>query len=422
MKEFNVIGKNVIKKDAVDKVLGKAKFAADMKLPNMLVAGVKRSEVPSGKVININAEKAKKLPGVVSVLTYKDIPGENIIGIINKDEPILVEDKIRRIGDAIAIVAAEDESTLEKALELIEVEIEETQGVFTIEDALKEDSPKVHGDTNILAEKILKRGDVDAAFKKCDVIVENEYSTPVIAHMFIEPEATLANYEEGIITFYSSTQNPHYDRGEVARMLGITLNRVRSVQATTGGGFGGKLDISTQCHTALLAFYTNRPIKMVRSREESMKVSSKRHPHYMKFKTGATKDGKILATDVELLQDTGAYGSYGLAVITRSMVHAQGPYEIPNVRIRAKMVYTNNPMSGAMRGFGVPQVAIGHEGQMDALAEKLGIDPVEIRTKNCFQTGSVTATGQKLVDSIGIYETIKKAADKAEQIMDKEGK
>lgn len=422
MKEFNVIGKNVAKKDALDKVLGKSKFAADMRLPNMLIAGVKRSEVPSGKVISVNIEKAKKLPGVVSVLTYKDIPGENIIGIINKDEPILVEDKIRRIGDAIALVAAEDESTLEKALELIEVEIEETQGVFTIEDALKEDSPKIHGDSNILSEKVLKRGDVDEAFKKCDVIVENEYSTPVIAHMFIEPEATLANYEEGIMTFWSSTQNPHYDRGEVARMLGITLNRVRSIQATTGGGFGGKLDISTQCHTSLLAFYTKRPIKMVRSRKESMMVSAKRHPHYMKFKTGATKDGKILATDVELLQDTGAYASYGLAVITRAMVHAQGPYEIPNVRIRARMVYTNNPMSGAMRGFGVPQVSIGHEGQMDTLAEKLGIDPIELRLKNCFQTGSVTATGQKLADSIGIYETIKKAAEKADEIMDKEGK
>lgn len=422
MKEFNVIGKNVAKKDALDKVLGKSMFTADMRLPNMLMAGVKRSEVPSGKVISINTEKAKNLPGVVSVLTYKDIPGENVIGIINKDEPILVTDKIRRIGDAIALVAAENESTLEKALELIEVEIEETQGVFTIEDALKEDSPKIHGDSNILSEKVLKRGDVDAAFEKCDVIVENEYSTPVIAHMFIEPEATLAKYEEGIITFWSSTQNPHYDRGEVARMLGLTLNRVRSVQATTGGGFGGKLDISTQCHTALLAFYTKRPVKMVRSRKESMIVSSKRHPHFMKFKTGATKDGKILATDVELLQDTGAYGSYGLAVITRAMVHAQGPYEIPNVRIRARMVYTNNPMSGAMRGFGVPQVAIGHEGQMDALAEKLGIDSVEIRLKNCFKTGSVTGTGQKLADSIGIYETIKKAADKADEIMDKEGK
>jgi CO/xanthine dehydrogenase Mo-binding subunit len=263
----------------------------------------------------------------------------------------------------------------------------------------------------------LNRGDVEAAFEKCDIIVENEYYTPQINHAFIEPEATIAKYEGGIVTFWSSTQNPHYDRGEVAKMLGIGQNRVRSIQAVTGGGFGGKLDISTQCHACLAAYYTKRPIKLVRSRKESMIVSSKRHEHFMKFKTGATKNGKILATDVELLEDTGAYGSYGLAVITRAVVHAQGPYDIPNVRVKATMVYTNNPMAGAMRGFGVPQVAVGHEGQMDILANKLGMDPIKFRMMNCFKVGSVTGTGQRLNDSVGIYETLEKAAEKANELM-----
>lgn len=417
MKNLNVIGKNLVKKDSLDKVLGKAEFVADMKLPNMLVAGVKRSEVPSAKVISVNIEKAKALPGVAAVLTYKDIPGENIIGIINKDEQVLVTDKIRRIGDAIAIVAAENKDILEEALELIEVELEETKGVFTIEDALKEDSLKVHGDTNVLSQKVLQRGDVDKAFEECDVVIENNYYTPVIAHMFIEPEATLSKYEDGVVTFWSSTQNPHYDRSEVGRMLDFPLNRVRSIQGSTGGAFGGKLDISTQCHTALLAFYTKRPVKMVRSRKESMVVSAKRHPHYMKYKTGATKDGKVLAMDVELLQDTGSYASYGLAVITRSMVHAQGPYDIPNVRVKATMVYTNNPMCGAMRGFGVPQVSIGHEGQMDALARELNIDPIDFRLKNCLNEKSITGTGQVLIDSVGIAETIRKANEKAKEVI-----
>lgn len=412
-----IIGNSEIKKDALDKVLGKAIYAADMKLDNMLYAGIKRSEVPSAKVLNINIERAIKLPGVAAVLTYKDIPGGNLIGIINKDEPILVSDKIRRVGDALAIVVAENMKIVEEAISLIEVEIEEIKGIFTIEDALKEDSPKIHGDSNVLAKRFLNRGDVEAAFEKCDIIVENEYYTPQINHAFIEPEATIAKYEGGIVTFWSSTQNPHYDRGEVAKMLGIGQNRVRSIQAVTGGGFGGKLDISTQCHACLAAYYTKRPIKLVRSRKESMIVSSKRHEHFMKFKTGATKNGKILATDVELLEDTGAYGSYGLAVITRAVVHAQGPYDIPNVRVKATMVYTNNPMAGAMRGFGVPQVAVGHEGQMDILANKLGMDPIEFRMMNCFKVGSVTGTGQRLNDSVGIYETLEKAAEKANELM-----
>jgi CO/xanthine dehydrogenase Mo-binding subunit len=415
--KFNVVGKEVIKKDSLDKVLGKTKYVGDLNFPGMLYGGVKRSELASAKVISINTDMAKALPGVAAVLTYKDIPGKNLIGIINKDEPILVEDKVRRFGDALAVVAAESQDILEKALELIEVELEEIEGVFTIEDALREDSPKIHGDTNILAKKTMKRGDVEDAFKKCDVIVENSYYTPSIAHAFIETEATIAKFEEGILTFWSSTQNPHYDRGEVAVMLGFPLNKVRSIQGNTGGAFGGKLDISTQCHTALLAYHTEKPVKMVRNRKESMQVSAKRHPHFMEFKTGATKDGKILALEVKLKQDTGAYGSYGLAVITRSMVHAQGPYEIPNVNVSATMVYTNNPMCGAMRGFGVPQVSIAHEAQMDLLAEKLEISPIDIRLINCFTIGSKTGTGQLLTNSVGIRDTINAAAAKAKEVI-----
>ncbi len=418
MNEHSVIGKGLVRKDAMDKALGKSVFAADIKLPGMLLGGVKRSKVPSAIVKGIHVEAAKKVPGVHAVLTYKDIPGNNIIGVINKDEPILVSDKIRRVGDAIALVAAETKEALEEALALIKVDLEETEGVFTIEDALREDSPKIHGDTNVLSKKTLRYGDVDAAFKECDIIVEREYSTPMICHMYIEPDASVTKYERGVLTCWSSTQNPHYHRDEIARMLDIPYSSIVSIQATTGGGFGGKLDVATQCHSALLSFHTSRPVKVVRDREEAFMVSAKRHPHFMKYKTGATKDGKIIALDVELLQDTGAYASYGLAVISRACVHATGPYYVPNVRVKATMVYTNNPHSGAMRGFGVPQVSIGHESQMDIIAEKLGIDPVEIRLRNCFVEGSVTSCGQVLNSSVGIGETIRKAAEKAKEIID----
>ncbi|MCR1899444.1 molybdopterin-dependent oxidoreductase [Irregularibacter muris] len=421
MDNYKVIGKNVIKKDSLDKVLGEALFSADIEFDNMLYGAVKRSEVPAAIVKNIDTTKAESLPGVVKVLTAKDIPGHNAVGIIIKDEPVLVEDQIRRIGDALAIVAAETKEIAEQAAALVEVEIEELEGIFTIEDALKEDAHKIHGNSNLLQESDLIKGDVEEAFKQCDVIVENTYKTNFVAHMFIETEAGVAKYENGILSFWSSTQNPHFDRGEVARMLNLPQSKVRSIQATTGAGFGGKLDISVQCHAALLAYYTGRPVKFTRNRHESMLLSSKRHPMTMKVKTGATKEGKILAMDAYVTGDTGAYASYGPAVIARNMTHLTGPYEIPNVRIKAAFAYTNNPMAGAFRGFGVPQAAIAHEGQMDILAEKLSISPYEIRMKNVLRAGSITATNQKLFDSVGIAETIEKSMEKAKEVIFNDG-
>ncbi|MBC2581972.1 molybdopterin cofactor-binding domain-containing protein [Clostridium sp. DJ247] len=417
MKNYNVIGKNVEKKDGIPKVTGKAMFARDINFEGMLHAKVLRSKVAHAVLKNIDTSKAEKLPGVVCVLTSKDVPGKNRVGIILKDEPVLVDDKIRRYGDALAVVAAETEEIAEQALDLIEVDYEELPLITTIDEALKEDSLKVHGDTNILADKTLIKGHVDEAFKKCDVIVENTYKTNYFAHMFIEPEAGVSKYENGILTIWASTQNTHFDRGEVARVLSLPQSKVRVVQAETGGGFGGKLDISTQCLLGLLTYRTKRPVKLAYTREESMEVSSKRHPHIMKYKTGADKNGKLLAMEAEFVQDSGAYASYGPAVVTRSMVHSTGPYEIPNIRVKSTMVYTNNPMAGAFRGFGVPQVAIAHEQQMDALAEKLNMSPYHIRMINAFRVGSYTSTMQKLEGSVGIIETMEKAREKAEEVI-----
>ncbi len=420
MKDFSVIGKSVLKKDAMDKVLGKAVFAADMEIPNMIYGVVVRSTVPSAYIKSIDLEKAKALEGVVAVLTSKDIPGSNRIGIIFKDEPVLVDDKVRRYGDAIAVIGAETMEIAEEAAKLVAIEYEEIEAILTVERALEEDSPKIIGTTNIMQKKVLSHGmEIDEAFKKCDVIVENTYETAMLSHMYIEPDGGLAKYEDGIITIYSSTQNPHFDRGEVAKMLNMPNSKVRSVQLTTGGGFGGKLDISVQCHMALLAYHTKRPVKMVRGRKESNMVSSKRHPMKMTAKTGATKDGKLVAMYCYIEGDTGAYASYGPAVITRAMVHATGPYEIPNVKVDATFVYTNNPMSGAFRGFGVPQIAVCHEGQMDALAKALNMDGYEIRRINAHKIGSEIATGQILTESMGLIETLDKAEAKANEVMDK---
>lgn len=415
--DWSILGKSVVKKDTMEKIMGSAKFAADMELPNMLYGGVFRSTICHGVVKNFDPSAALEIPGVVCVLTSKDIPGKNRIGIILKDEPILVDDKIRRYGDAIAVVAAETPELVRDALEAIKVEYEEYEPILTMERAAEEDAPKVHGETNVHQKKHLEHGDVDEAFKHCDVIIENDYETPMLSHMFIEPDAGVASFENGQMIVYSSTQNPHYDRGEIAGMLAFPQNRVSSVQVTTGGGFGGKLDISVQCHAALLSYYTKRPVKIVRGRMESTMVSSKRHPFKMHYKTGATKDGKVLAVQATLLADTGAYASYGPAVITRAVVHAAGPYEVPNVRVDATFYYTNNPMAGAFRGFGVPQVAVAHEGQMNALAKALNMDPIELRIINAHRPGSVTSTGQVLDENVGFVQCLEAVRDKASQVL-----
>lgn len=417
-KEYSVIGKSKVKVDGLEKVLGTTKFAADYCLPGMLYGGVFRSTVPHATVKNLNLEKAQALDGVEAVLDYRAIPGKNRFGIIIKDEPCLVDDKIRRYGDALAVVAARSPEIMEEALALIEVDYEEIEPVFTFERALEADAPIIHGTTNIHQVKHMECGDVDEAFKKCDIIIENVYSTHRLSHMFIEPDAGIAYYDnDGLMTVVASTQNPHYDRNEVASLLGLPYNQVRVIQAATGGAFGGKLDISVQCHCALLTYHTRKPVKMVRSRSESTMVSSKRHPMTIEAKTGATRDGMLMAMEVKICSDTGAYASYGPAVITRAMVHCTGPYNIPNVRADATFVYTNNPMSGAFRGFGVPQVAVCHEGQMNALARELGMDPVEIRIRNAHQIGSKLPTGQILENSVGFIETLKKAREKAGEVL-----
>lgn len=416
MQEFNVVGKPVIRKDALDKVLGKTQFAADMKLPGMLYAKILRSKVPHAILKKVDTSAAEALPGVYAVLTAKDVPGSNSHGIILKDEPVLAIDKIRKIGEPLAVVAAESEKIAEQALALITVKFEEIPAVFDPEEAMKPDAPKVHEKGNIVQIRKVRKGDVEKAFAEADIVIENVYRTQMQEHAYIEPEAGVAYLDRDVVVLNVSTQNPHFDRKEVARNLSLPINKVRIIQATTGGGFGGKLDISVQVYIALLSIRTKRPVKLVYSREESLIASTKRHPCAIHYKTAADKKGKILAIEATIIGDTGAYASYGPGTITRSAVHVTGPYEIPNVKVDAYTVYTNNPTAGAMRGFGVPQVAFAHEQQMDILAERVGLNPIEVRLLNVLKHGSSTGTGQVLKTGVGISETINKAYKKAKEI------
>lgn len=410
---MNVVGKRIKRVDALEKVTGKALFADDLRFESMLYAKVLRSPVSHAKIKKVDISLAKELKGVRAVLTAQDIPGENRIGVLGdpfRDQPVLADGKVRYVGDPIAIVAADSKEIAEEAIKLIEVEYQELKPIFDPLEAMREDAPRVHEVGNIAGHRKIRRGDVKEGFARADVVIEGTYKTPFQEHAYLEPEAGVARVDErGNVTVWACTQFPTNVRQEITKVLGLSLSKVRVIQTVTGGGFGAKLDISVHCHIALLALKTGRPVKLVYSRPESIVASTKRHPFIIKYKTGATREGKLLAVEVEIIGNTGAYISYGVAVLTRAAVHATGPYNVSNVKVDAYTVYTNNPICGAMRGFGVPQVAIAHEMQMDKLAEKLGLDPIEIRLKNAFDVGSKTATGQFLTHSVGIKKTLQEA-------------
>ena len=413
-----IVGKRVERIGVRDKVIGKAKYAADLKVSGTLVLKVYRSPVAHGIIRKIETKKAADLEGVVRIFTAEDIPGENLYGIINKDQIVLAREKVRFVGDPIALIAAEDEERAEQALEALDVEIEELPAVFDPVEALRPDSPAVHEKGNLLFNRRIVKGDVEKGFAEADIIIEETYETHMLEHAYIEPEVGVAYRDEDeCIVILVTTQNPHSDHAQLVSILGVEPEKVRVIQTETGGGFGGKLDISVQPFLALAAYYLDRPVRMVYSREESFQATAKRHPLKIRMRTGATRSGKLTAVETEIIADTGAYGSYGIAVATRSAVHATGPYEVPNVFVESKAVYTNNNWSGAMRGFGVPQIAIAHESQMDKLAERLGFDPITFRMMNAFTTGSVTPTGQTLNASVGIRETLKRIRPCYEQLL-----
>jgi len=417
-KTYSIIGQSAKRADGFDKVTGRAVFAGDMSVEGMLYGKTLRSTVPHGVLEALDVEAARAMPGVRAVLTGDDVPGSNSHGIILKDEPISVPvgGKVRRVGDPLALVAAETEEIAKEALGRITATIRELPAVFDVFEAMKPETPRLHDHPNFFNRHV-EKGDVDAAFAACDVIVENEYRTQQTEHGYIEPEAGLAYMDGDVMNVHLSTQNPHYDAKEVARNLGVGMHKVRVVQMTTGGGFGGKLDMSVAVPAALLARATGRPVKMVWSRIESLCVSVKRHPYIIRIRHGAKADGELLAVECSVYGDTGAYASYGPGVLTRAAVHCTGPYRVPNVRADAHTVFTNNPTAGAMRGFGVPQMSFAVESQMDILAEKLGIPPYMLRLKNALRPGDSIATGSVLKHGVGIVKTLEAVHAKSRELL-----
>lgn len=401
--EFRWISKSLPRIGALERLRGKALFSADIPLEDALVLRIFRSNRAHARILELDTAEARKVPGVEGVFTALDVPGRNLMGLITKDQPLLAREKVRFVGEPVALVAARDEKAAKKGAEAIRVKYQDLPAVFTVQEATAKGAPVLHEKGNLLHRRAVLKGDAASAMAQADVVVERTYQTSHIEHTYLEPDAGVGYLDwDGTLVILASTQNPHYDQKEVAELLGLKEEKVRIVQAATGGGFGSKLDLTVQGFIGLALYHLGKPVRLVFTREEAYLATPKRHPLTIWMRTGVDKRGKLLAVQAKILCDTGAYASYGVAVATRAAIHATGPYEVENVEVESLAVYTNNPIAGAMRGFGVPQVAFAHESQMDLLAQELGMDPLEIRRINVLKQGALTATGQKLGSSVGI--------------------
>ncbi|MBT3535621.1 MAG: molybdopterin-dependent oxidoreductase [Rhodospirillaceae bacterium] len=393
------IGSNVRRLDAPSKVTGALRYAGDMVVPDMLHLQVFRSPVAHARIKSLDVSVAEAMQGVEAVVTAGDIPGEDGFGVFVHDQPTLAADKVRYVGEAIVAIAAETEQIAREAVKTIKIEFEDLPPVFDVETAMADGAPVVHdyAKDNITYHVPIRKGDVEKGFADADLIVEQTYETQPIEHAYLEPEAGLA-YEEadGTITVQSPSQNITHHRHALSRILAMPINKIRMIMSPVGGGFGGKEDMHYQGFLALAAMKAHRPVRYVFTREESILASAKRHAFKTRYRMGLTKEGRITATEMYMTADGGAYGCSTEGVMRKGAILAAGPYDIPNVKIDAIGVYTNNTPAGAMRSFGALQSEFATESHLDICAEKLGLDPFEIRRINMMQDGAVTHTKQTL--------------------------
>jgi len=413
--ELSYVGKRVPKLDATDKVGGRTIYGHDMKLPRMLYGKILRSEHAHARILNIDTSRAERLPGVRAVISAADIP-EIKIGWA-RDHPVLKSGKVRSFRDEIAAVAAVDEDTAEEALELIKVEYEELPAVFDPEEAMKPGAPIIHEEApgNILERmrQSYSHGDVQQGFAEADVIIEDRFSLPFVTHCCMGTCFCLASFSpSGDLTVYSSTQMPFMFQRDLSMALGIPATKVRVIKATIGGGFGSKLDMYPfEPICVLLAQKTGCPVRITFTREEEFMASPTRQPAICDMKSGAKKDGTLVARQVRMILDNGAYSSWGATTPLVMMLTISSLYRVPNVKYDVTVAYTNNPYSGAMRGYGNPQATFVVESHMDMLAHELGMDPMEFRLKNANQSGDVSGQGVRLT-TCGLSECIERAAER----------
>lgn len=407
---LRLVGRGVPKVDGLELVRGRARFAGDLKFPGMLYGYARRAGLPAGIIRSLDPAPALKVPGVVGVLLPGDIPGPNLIGILPPfDQPLLAEREIRYEGESLALVVAGSRPAAKRGAAAVRVKIDPLEPILDIDSALAEASRKIHPQGNITYSKKLVKGDVERGFAAADLIVENTYHTSFQEHAYLEPEAVVAVPEsDGRITVYASCQSPFHIRGHIAANLDLPASRVKVVQAYTGGSFGGKDDVATEIGAlaAVAAVRYRAPVMITHERQESIVGSNLRHAARIRYRTGAGKDGTILAREATIHLDGGAYASESPFVTVKALIHAAGPYNVANVLVECTAVYTNKTYCGAFRGFGVPQVTFASESQLDELAAKLGMDPLELRRRNGLRAGQATATGQVFEQSVGLLQTI----------------
>src|SRR6059036_1814270 len=420
-RSMRVIGTSPARPDAWEKVRGRPIYAGDLALAGMLHGRIMRSPYASARIVRIDTRAARALPGVIAVLTARDVPrneqrmelpgrmAEATAGAVLATQPVLADDRVRFQGEPVVAIAATTPEIAAAAADLVEVEYEELTGVYDPLAALQPGAPEVHDGGNVLRRWHLRSGDVAQGFARADVIVEHTYRTPFVDHVYLETETGIGWIDaEGVLTLRVSTQVLEHFR-DVAEVLRLPHGRVRLEGAYVGGGFGGKEDVTVECLLGLLVWKTRRPVQLVFSREESFIGHGKRHPYVMRYRTGATRDGTLTAVEAELISDSGAYAALSPWVLLYSLVTATGPYRVPHVKVDATTVYTNNPVASAYRCFGSIQTCLAYEGQMDALAVALVMDPLALREKNFLRKGDALATGQVLETEPRLSETMRRA-------------
>jgi CO/xanthine dehydrogenase Mo-binding subunit len=406
------VGRRVPRPDSIPQVLGQLKYIDDLSFPGMLHAKVLRSQHPHARILSVDVSKAAAMPGVMATLTAEEIP-VNSFGPTFQDQPILAQDKVYHMGDGVAAVAATSEQAALDALDRIEVEYEPLPAVFDPLEAMEEAAPKVHDSSgNVFVQWGVEKGNVEKALAESHLVLEERYTTQMVEHAPLEPHAAVALWEAGgRLTVWSTLGRISLARVDLARVLAMAVHKIRVVSTQVGGNFGGKNEITFEPVLALLAKKARRPVKGVYSREEEFIASTTRHPFVMDYVTGVASSGHILGRRVRLVADGGAYCSWGETTLGKATILAAGPYKIENLSVKGYAVYTNKTMTGAMRGFGAPQVCFAYESHMDNIAERLRMDPLEIRLLNAFDEGSPSPTGQTL-HSVAVKESLIAAAER----------
>ena len=405
-----VIGKSVPRKEGREKVTGRAKYVDDLKFPGMIFGATVRSPVARGRILGIHFE-----PGIpweeFTVVTAKDIPGKNCIALLIDDQPCLAAEFVNHPEEPVVLLAHPDKYLLEEARRGVRIEIEPLAAIFSMDDSL-ERKHVIWGTDNIFKSYQVNKGHVEHALREADLIVEGTYETGAQEQLYIEPQGMIAqaNAEEGV-TVWGSLQCPYYIHKALVVLFGLPKDRVRVVQAETGGGFGGKEEYPSMIagHAALLAWKSGKPVKIIYDRAEDMVATTKRHPSRTTHRTAVTRDGKLVAIDIDFTLDGGAYETLSPVVLSRGTIHAAGPYRCPNVRIRSRAVATNAPPHGAFRGFGAPQSVFALERHLDCVAEAVGLAPDEFRRRNFIQQGETIAVGQVIHEKVDMDRLMDRA-------------